>query len=53
MKTRFIMQFVALFFAVLLIATLTLGALGKLPWIVFWIVALLAVLVSYSLHRKP
>ena len=53
MKTRFLLQFVALFFAILLIATLTLGALGKLPWMVFWIVAILAVGVSYLLHRRP
>lgn len=33
---------IAIVFSVLLIATLTLSAMGRLSWLYFWLVALLA-----------
>ena len=52
MKTRFILQTISLFLAILLIATLTLAAMGKLPVMVFWIVAIVSLVILYSLTNK-
>lgn len=52
MKPRFILQIVALFLVLSMVAALTLGIAGTIPLLVFWILAAFCVVIAYVLHGR-
>jgi len=47
MKTRYLLQAIALALSLLLVAALFLAAAGKIPWLWFWGVAILGFAGTY------